>query len=295
MEDKKVKHKLKTEIGLNSKFKFIRDLNGLCQGHNHLLISGTGKGKTTLIRSIAHDLSRDNKILYFSTEETIEDWEYYVATSEDDYSKVEFLREKDLFKLMDLKNDSITSFQKLVDQLAIIIGNNSIDVLFLDNLTTSLFYDSKNPSQQNEIFRYLKNMIELLKIPMITVAHASAGSQTSGTKLLNSQDIRNSKQVSNQAEVLWCFHNEILNLSGDDVFFPFIYAEKDRVGNSSQSIYVLDFDDNLRKYVSDKKTSWKTLTDNLANRAKLTRNNKSEEKQKPKLKQKENYYEVDFS
>lgn len=72
-EYEELKNALYEDITPEIEFNFIRDHYGLKRGKAHMLLGSSGRGKSTLSRSILFQLASKKKVLLCSSEETMHD------------------------------------------------------------------------------------------------------------------------------------------------------------------------------------------------------------------------------
>lgn len=249
-------HNDRTIIGKNSKFTFIRDINGLMNKKSYLLLSGTGKGKSTICRSLAFDLSVESKVYFYSTEEQLDDWNYFNSFSRIKSENILF-RGEDFFKD---KVGGMSDADELLRLIAFDVVKNNCDVIIFDNLTTSFYYSSLKPNEQSVFFDKLKDMITKINVPMFIVAHTASDVGKYGPKILDGNDIRGSKHASNKSEYIFCFQSILFQDSDDrDRILPVIYVDKDRYDGNSGNVYKLEFDSSTKLYELDTRATWELI------------------------------------
>jgi hypothetical protein len=235
-------------------FNFTRAHNGLKRTMGHMLMGPTGKGKSTVTRSIIIQAARQHRVLIYSTEESFEDTNY-------NYGQMGFtdIHAKNLFFMHE---------DDCVDPIAEIYKSaieNSVDFIFFDNVTTSRFYDPVQPLEKSDFFRGLKKIGKDLNTVMFYVAHTDANTRSGQQKLIDNNDVRGYKLISNMCE--YTYSVEMYEVTLDRIVYEgkgftkpknikvdekiaFLRILKTRYGVEN-TIFKLSYDSKSRSYLSD--------------------------------------------
>lgn len=241
-------------------FNFLNDHFGLRPGCIHLLLGETGKGKSTLCRSIAQDYSLSNqKIIYYSAEETLESFSLGLDAKDGIEENIFFISEKKLQeKYSNFGADMVLKIIK--SQLA----EHKSKLLFYDNPTAGrLVSDLKSQEKLYNGLRAIADSGVALLIPV----HTSSNKQRNF--LTDPSDVRGSKHISNIADYFYAFYNFNFTFEGEDKIFSAIHTIKSRFHNSGGNFYCMNYDKNLRKYTHDYKIKFDKFLEFWKKRQKL--------------------------
>jgi KaiC/GvpD/RAD55 family RecA-like ATPase len=230
-----------SEVHFHSKFGWPNAHNGFRRGNMHLLIAGTGAGKSTLTRAIVSDLvlhkDNDCTVAVWLSEETVDEY-------------------KALFSLGKLSNEKLLNTQAISELEIIELGELVFfewlhfvrpDILIYDNITTSLFYVDKTPLEQAKFATKLKKILKELNCAGIIIAHGDSRQTDQRGGLLDINNIRGSKTICNLAEFAYVFQT----FSSANSKCTSLRIVKSRSQKIIHDLYLLKFDHASMSYVSD--------------------------------------------
>ena len=244
-------------------FDFLNDHQSLRPGKKHLLIGTTGTGKSTLTRSVAFNIAKQNKIFWYSSEESLEDMKYAVTKngiSKKVLENIEFRDERQAQK--EAGNDSM----KFLEWLAREFIESRSTVLFFDNITTTVFYEGQKFDKQTEFFNQLSELMVKLNRPIFMIAHTDSKTKDLQSELFTANDIRGQKIIPNKCEYIYAYQLITYTQKRKDDKFVINFSEmgekklgfvrtlKARLHDSGGNIYKLKYDDKKRSYDKDKKS-----------------------------------------
>lgn len=251
-----------------TRFKFLNEHYGLRRGKLHLLIGTQGKGKSTLARSIMLDMSKDHRVLLYSTEESIEDTKDMMAlrkTKPEDVEKLRMIHERSIQEKTSVKD--LDEWARLVE---ITIVNNETQILFFDNITTSAFYTGNEYALQIKLTNKLKELCVRYEIPVFIVAHTNPKVRDDQSAFIDGGDIAGPRFLANNAEFLYTYQKIINPSKGTaDATYGIVKVAKARGDGNIGGIYLLDYDFERREYFGDAKISYETMKKIWDARAKL--------------------------
>jgi hypothetical protein len=235
---------------------FLRSHRGLRKNKMHLLISPTHGGKSTAVRSILYDFLRNNQdkqVLIVLSEETTEEF------------KIEFSK---TFKSDDiLENVTLLSEQEGAyncEETKVIIKEaielTECDILFYDNITTSVLYPDDFKTQENTSL-WLKILSK--KVTLFLIAHTN--DITGSNKLLTESDIRGSKKLPNLVEFLYILQPIMVG----NKMFQFINIRKNRGQETKNKLFRLYYDSDLSIFSKDMSVDFEVIKDIFKQRNKL--------------------------
>jgi KaiC/GvpD/RAD55 family RecA-like ATPase len=228
-----------------SRFSFINVHKGFRPGCMHVLLSTTGAGKTTMARSILADVASERKVLWYSTEETHEQFETQLAYSNlHNTNKIRFVSEQTLMDRIDNKYDDVAGFMHQFDWA---IDEVNPDIIFFDNITTSLMYDHN--MKASLVTRQLRKLMREKNLPLFMIAHTE--SRIKNNEWFESNNIRGFKDITNTAEYVYCLYRYNVVVSGVPYMAAFINVDKSRLHDGAKFIYKLEYDRDLKLYTAD--------------------------------------------
>jgi len=185
-------------VYIQSNLPFLQVHNGLRPGKLHLVLGPTHTGKTTLVRSLLHDIMNNNikmKVLVWLSEETKADFEQ------------QFFKTPKMGKNF----DHLLVGQEPGDLMATLKTHPDINVLIYDNITTSRHYSGTNFNDQERFVRDLKNYFQKTGIAGIVVAHTGSQIKTNQKKLIEIEDIRGGRSIANLSEFAYILQRWIVD------------------------------------------------------------------------------------
>ncbi|CBW25675.1 hypothetical protein BMS_0772 [Halobacteriovorax marinus SJ] len=197
-----------------TKYKFLKAHNGLQAGHIHLLLGRTNKGKSTLIHSLMAENSLNGyRVLLFLSEgnksdikEAIEPVLDIKARSEKD--KQELLERILLIDRNDISDEASYCPRIWVKDLFKVINEQKIDILYIDNFSTSSYGDSA-PEVQANLIQILNRTAQRYLIPVFGAIHQAKS--VSPDKELSLIDIRSNSAFMNISSFIYAI-NDFYNL-----------------------------------------------------------------------------------
>jgi predicted ATP-dependent serine protease len=251
----------------HSRFDFLNDHFGLKPKCVHVLIGTSGTGKSTLARSVMVDTAMTCPVTIYSSEESKEIFSSSLHERKCGKEIVEnfnFIHETDLLELLDCED--IENFKSVIKSS--IIETNS-KAFFMDNLTTSSFYEGMTPKHQSKFFKGLQEVANELNIPVFVIAHTRSGVKDSQQELIALDDIRGSKSVTNKADFVYCYQRFSVTLGDEDKLVPTVRILKARYGKTSQFIYCPKYDKWTNSYVDDYQIKFEDFKEIYSKRHKL--------------------------
>jgi hypothetical protein len=229
------------EVNFHSKMGFANSTNGFRRGSMHLFISGTGGGKSTLVRTLIRDVlfhPKNNPLVcVWLSEESID--EYRAMFSMGAISHERLLNTQG-YSEQDNQDATEKDFFDWVEM-------HKPDILIFDNITTSKLYEGKRPAAQGEFASKLKNIIKKVNCAGIVIAHADSQQTNQKGGLLDINNIRGAKTICNLTEFAYL----VQTFRTPKNIFTTIRIAKSRSQNIIHDTYMLNFEPNTRSYVSD--------------------------------------------
>lgn len=255
----------------DTKFSFLNDHAGLRRCAKHLIIGTSGSGKTSLTRGVLADLIRNTKVMLYSTEESMEDTVaalHRMKLSEHDVKNLSFLQERDVLAAVGRDPSKAYEAAKIIGAAML---NAGAQILLFDNITTSDFYDGMKIEQAKDFVTEISEMIRMVRVPAVIVAHTSAGVRDDQQALIDPADIRGPKTLSNRAEFLYVYQKfNTVDEKGNFKSFGTIRVRKARgYPESMEKIYFLEFDSQTASYTHDKSVEFKAFNEVYEKRARL--------------------------
>lgn len=247
---------LSKKVFFQTKFAFLRSHRGLRENKMHLLISPTHGGKSTAVRSTLFDVilnNRDKRVLIVLSEETVEEFKIEFSKtfpSHDILGNVMLMSEQDGAKCpIELKK-----------MIASAITASNCDLLFYDNVTTSILYPDDFKTQESTAL-WLKALSK--KVSLFLIAHTNENS--GANKLLTEGDIRGSKKLPNLVEFLYVLQPIMVG----NKMFQFINVRKHRGQDVDNKLFRLYYNPELSTFDRDQAVGFDDVKEVFKMRNKL--------------------------
>lgn len=243
------------------RFNFMNDHLGLRPGMTHLIFGTAGSGKTTLMNAIQGDCAVSHKILLWKSEEDLDD--VVVSTSKSSWPErirknIDIISEEDMTEDVLYNVDNYKRY--MLEQIQLIRPQ----AVFFDNLTTSNLYESLNPTGQSRFFLWLKRTFKRLGIPLVLVGHTKTGVYDGQPHLIDLDDIRGVKTVSNGSPYVYIMQRFKIN----GVYYPFVRVRKSRF-HQVDGFYHLNFSLEKNAYLGDSKVDFLKFKEYFGKRERL--------------------------
>lgn len=247
---------LANEVHFASGYNFLIQHNGWRPGKTHVILGVSHGGKSTLVRSLVSDTVRTAKSIgvYLSEE-----------------SESEFITE--------LAHAGFTAFDRLKiysEQDLEIVNNKTAgailvkcfdenEIVFLDNITTSILYADKPVKEQTEVALKLKKLAKVKAKPLVIVAHAGKKIGSGYNALIEMDDIRGGSTLVNIAHFFYVMQTIFIGSSR----FVILRITKHRGQSVSDTIYSLIYNKEKRVYGEDLPIPFSVLAEKFKMRNKL--------------------------
>lgn len=233
------------EIHFRSNLLFLRQHNGLRRANLHFLLSTTGGGKSTLLRTMFLDalasVGKNQKVLMYLTEETGQKFKYDIAqTGLLEHGAA-------LKKKFDLVSETDCTAQELKGSLKFLleqISSGEYGIVFLDNLTTARFYTTANYSNQVSYCDQLKAAAIKGNTALVIVGHTGKSVNGGSKNLIDPQDVRGQSLISNISEYIYSLQNFYANGCRTTLF----NIIKNRDGNVKYKYWQLFYNQEMKIY-----------------------------------------------
>lgn len=244
------------------RFNFVNGHKGFRPGEFHLFFGTAGSGKTTLMRAIMSDCAVNQRVLLWQSEENRRD--LMITTAKQNLSP-EIRKNISIISESDMKPEllgSVKAYQAYYEKQITLIKPG---IVIFDNLTTSVIYESLNPTQQFMFFNWIQKFHKKIKIPILAVGHTKAGVFDGQPHLVDLDDIRGSKSIPNGSPYVYIFQR--FKVGGD--YFAFIRVRKSRF-HQHEGVFHLTYDKNKNTYLGDAKINFEEFKLNFNKRERLT-------------------------
>lgn len=259
-QDKLVKENEKMHF--QSNFAFLNSHNGLRRGKMHLFIAPTGVGKSTFVRSLVRDIvfkNKDAKVFLWVTEESKEDVKSQLA-----YCMPSSKQLENIVIFSELNNRSMTcdNVKEFIEHIS---ANMGFDVLICDNITTSKCYREKKLSDQSSMIDWFKNICGKFNHAQFLIAHTGSEVRENQTRLIDENDVRGSKYISNTVEFLYILQPVWVNQN----IHQFLKVKKHRGQDLLHSLYYLVYNKEMKSFTKDVSKNYQDFVDIFKMRNKL--------------------------
>lgn len=233
-------------------FSFIDDHYGLRPGCMHVLMGTTGQGKSTLVRSLLLRAAEQGKRVWiYSSEESVKEINRSLSSSSVADSALEYVSVFHEDVVDEICNDDMSLFDLFKTQIEIKLASYQPDLIVVDNLTTSGWYDGAGFERATLMIAWWKKVLRKRNIPGIFVAHTKDG-VGEGSGLFSASDIRGPKVFTNKTEFLYFFQMIYhTDPQGKLHKFPVIRIGKSRGYSNAGLVYKLNYSQQHMLYVGD--------------------------------------------
>jgi adenylate kinase family enzyme len=257
-------------------FSFLKDHKSLRPGKKHLLLGTPGSGKSTLARSICNEVAKNHKVMWYSSEEDLDDTKTAASFAEQDDLCLDniFFREEDAY-VKKHKGDHMAFLMDLFRDFT----ESQCEVLFFDNLTTSSFYEGKKLDEQKDFFNLMSSFFKEVKKPVFIIAHTDSKTKDLQKELFDANSIRGQKLPSNKCEYIyayqiisWSDKDEkgcYVDLNTSDKKSAFVRVLKSRAHPNGGVVYALNYNPDKRAYGHDRKIDFEKFSEVYKKRIKL--------------------------
>lgn len=242
VEELKILEKVNTQY-FKSRFEFLKIHNGIRPGELHLLMAGTGVGKSTLTKAIIQDSTQSGRVLLYLTEETVEDFKYQAIISKLPQSTLKRLT---VFSEQDCKSTVGMGKAMTLKLIRDLIEKHKPDLFVMDNLTTCSGYGEIK--EQEDFAAQLKFTMSDTGCAGFVVAHTGSHVSKYNQKLLTTEDLRGNKHVANLMPYFYCYQ---MFETSDGRKYPFINIQKCRKPQITNHIFALDYNKDLNIHTGD--------------------------------------------
>lgn len=237
-----------------SDFNFLNEHNGWRPGKTHLILAPTHAGKSTLTRSLVWDFVTNTDyetVLVWLSEESKDDFKT-------EFSKIGLPKDKGQRIIIVSEQDGDLSLEqkKILFAESIKLANPSL-VLF-DNITTSSFYASRRPDEQERFANYLKNTTKRENFSLVVIAH-TGGESGMKRRQLELNDIRGGKDIVNMAEFAYIL--QMIKVYDETtkktLKFPILSIEKHRSQSQVENfLFHLRYNPVTVSFMEDRPKCW---------------------------------------
>jgi len=222
-------------------FGFLQAHKSFRPGCLHTFIGKSGQGKSTLMRSLLFQLLLGARVLLWVSEETEMNMQINLRRR---FIPEDILKNLYVFPEIDYKSKNQNDILREIKLRQL---EDNLEIIILDNLTTSFAYGDNIP-QQSEFITKLKKLATDMNIPIVIFAHTRAG--IPDNRLIDDEDIRGFKKISNMSDYFYAM--QMFQLG--EVKFQTIRTIKSRYHDQAiGSFYKLHYDSKIKAYDSDKK------------------------------------------
>lgn len=236
-------------------FNFLRHHFGLRKGSIHLFLGDSGKGKSTLIRSIALENAIKHSSLILLSEETSDSYKFKLSESAVAMNhlkgfSVECLNRISIASELSLDFDAKRDFKKFFDMISSMIKRQGANLFIYDNFSTGLF--SEDFELQKMAMKAFKEIANKFQIPIIIVCHPTKGASLQNLYLTHDH-VRGNNSLASMPEYFYTLN--VCEQNGE--IRTFLYTDKARDYDKARGLWFellyKNTDQKCGHYYSDRK------------------------------------------
>lgn len=238
IEARKYKESYEFKTDLN----FLKQHKGFKRQSLHTFVGKSGKGKTTIIRTLILDFLKNNpekNIFLWISEETAEDLKREMM----DYKDIFFNKDSRLYIEVEKKGQEEKSeyfFKRMYEAVTV----ERCDLILFDNITTSSVYKG-NPSYQENVTEDLKQFVIDMNVSMVVIAHTKKSMNQHS--LITAEDVNGSQELIKITPYLYILQMFEIGNSKKQT----LHVEKCRAFDIINSFYHLPYCKQTRCYEGD--------------------------------------------
>lgn len=248
-----------------TKFSFLSGHDGLRPGELHSVIAPKGGGKSTFVKTLlCESLQNQKKTYCYLSEEDPELYrlpivEAFVEAMKQSGSHAP-LQKANCFlsKLLVESELSLERNRKTLDNFFDYLENtiieHGIEVIFLDNFTTS-FLGCLSVNEQGLAVMMLKKLAVKHNIPIILILHTAKGTDIY-KQILDGDNVRGNATASNMGS----YNYLVITFFRCNPVRVFVIIDKARYHNrSNKQVYELFYDKEIGLFILDQKSSYEEV------------------------------------
>jgi energy-coupling factor transporter ATP-binding protein EcfA2 len=238
----------KSEVHFPSRYEFLKGHNGLRPNCLIGLLGTSGSGKSTLLKCIITEASEGKRVLVWLSEESVMEYQELIQ-----YLDKRVLRNIVFVEEKEIPGEFKESHQEFTEYFEQMVDEAEVDIVFIDNMTSSAFYNSRFGFRgQNKTAEFLSSFVKR-KCAVFYVAHTSANITDNYNKVINTEDIRGSKELTIVTEYLYI----IQKFTTNDKIYNVLRVAKYRHHEGAAGWFALKYE--ARSYVGDSKVPFELI------------------------------------
>jgi len=243
-----------------SRFNFLNCHYGLRPNTLHGLMSTTGAGKSSLMKCIITETAEKIPILVWLSEESVIEYQAKINRMDRDVlGNITFVEEKNIDRKF---KQNIDSFLEYFDQM---VEESGCKMVFIDNVTTSLFYNSRfGFNGQTRTAEHFTNFVKT-KCSILYAIHTKKEIGDNHRTIIGSNDNRGLADITIETEYLYI----IQKFTKNDQIYNILRNAKHRFHDNADGFFLLGFDRGT--YIGDEKIPFATVNDIFVKRDYLGR------------------------
>ncbi len=234
---------------------FLSEHNGWRRGNVHVVLGASSGGKSTLLRTCLIDALASNN------------GELKIGVILSEESKLDFLTElnfcgaitpllKRLLVFSEQDNpDEVKTQRDWFREAKTMVDSGEVDILFFDNLTTSMTYEAMTPKEQSNMAMALKRFATKMGVPVVVFAHTSAEITETYGRIINMNNIRGGKTIVNLAQFFYIMQSFYTN----DARYNTLKITKHRGQEVKENLYQLIYEPKARVFRESIRLKFDTL------------------------------------
>lgn len=245
-EEINVLHKMAKKVFFQSHYAFLTNHNSYRPRAIHTFMGESHGGKSTLVRSLVLDVCLNDPptpILVWLSEETVYEFLAELYRCNIDKNKLKHLH---VYSELDYKK-GFQSVNEVFIEIKRICFEHDIELIFIDNLTTSFIYMDRQVKEQSIVSKELKKLANDTDCPIALMVHTGAAVNNGMSRLIEMNDIRGSKTIVNLSNffyIMQSFHDE-------NKITSTIRITKHRGQEVAHKFYKLNYSSQARLYAVD--------------------------------------------
>ena len=240
--------KLKDRTEFPSRYQFLKAHNGIRPNCLHGIMGSTGCGKSTLVKCIIAEAASAKRVLVWISEENVVEYQELINVLDKSVlDNIMFVEEKEIdIKYRSDQDLFFQYFEQMVEQA-------DCDVVFIDNVTTSAFYNSRFGFFGQQ--RTAEFMIQFVKrvCSIFYVTHTRSEVTDNYAKVVTPEDIRGSKELALITEYMYI----IQKFTTEDKQFNVLRVAKYRHHEDAAGWYGLKYE--KKAYIGDSKVPFAVI------------------------------------